>query len=135
MESVRDYPITVAMSANAIGKTHAAGRLAAWFYTVFPESQVYTATAPPESNLKRLLWGEIGNVIEKHPELFKHHEQKILEIARSAKSFLVGVSIPTSGTEAQREGKFSGKHAPHFFLWSMRATLYPMRSIRPSNAA
>jgi hypothetical protein len=116
MEAVRDYPITVAMSANAIGKTHAAGRLAAWFYSVFPESQVYTASAPPESNLKRLLWGEIGQVIEKHPELFKYHEQKILEIARSAKSFLVGVSIPTSGTEAQREGKFSGKHAPHLFF-------------------
>jgi hypothetical protein len=116
MEAVRDFPITVAMSANAIGKTHAAGRLAAWFYSVFPESQVYTASAPPESNLKRLLWGEIGHVIERNPDLFKNHEQKILEVARSAKSFLVGVSIPTSGTESQREGKFSGKHAPHLFF-------------------
>ena len=28
----------------------------------------------------------------------------------------MGVSIPTSGTEAQREGKFSGKHAPYLLF-------------------
>ena len=57
MKSVRDYPITIAKSANATGKTHGAARVAAWFYKVFPDSQVYTAAAPPESNLKKLLWG------------------------------------------------------------------------------
>jgi hypothetical protein len=31
MESVRDYPITVARSANATGKTHGAARVAVWF--------------------------------------------------------------------------------------------------------
>ena len=67
MESVRDNPITIAKSANATGKTHGAARVAVWWYKSFPDSQVYTAAAPPESNLKKLLWGEIGSITEKHP--------------------------------------------------------------------
>jgi len=66
MKSVRDNPVTIARSANAVGKTHGAARVAVWFYKVFPNAQVYTAAAPPESNLKKLLWGEIGSLVEKH---------------------------------------------------------------------
>lgn len=116
MESVRDYPITVARSANATGKTHAAARIAIWFYKTFPDSQVYTSAAPPESNLKKLLWGEIGSTVEKHPKLFTSDSIRSLFIARSAKSFISGVTIPASGTEAQREAKFSGKHAPYLLF-------------------
>jgi hypothetical protein len=116
MESVRDYPITVARSANATGKTHAAARIAIWFYKTFPDSQVYTSAAPPESNLKKLLWGEIGNAVEKHPKLFASDSIRSLFIGRSARSFVSGVTIPASGTEAQREAKFSGKHAPHLLF-------------------
>ena len=32
MQSVRDNPITIAISANATGKTHAAARIGVWFY-------------------------------------------------------------------------------------------------------
>jgi len=95
MESVRDNPVTIAKSSNATGKTHGAARVAAWWFKCFPDSQVYTAAAPPESNLKKLLWGEIGSIIEK---------------------FLTGVTIPMSGTDAQRQAKFSGKHAPHLLF-------------------
>jgi len=116
MESVRDNVITVAKSANATGKTHGAARVAVWFYKCFGGAQVYTAAAAPQSNLERLLWGEIGGIVEKHPELFKRDEIKNLHIARSAQSFLAGVTIPTSGSEAQREAKFSGKHAPHLLF-------------------
>jgi hypothetical protein len=116
MESVRDHPVTIAKSANATGKTHGAARTAIWFYKVFPDAQVYTAAAPPESNLKKLLWGEIGSLVEKHPELFKADTVKTLHIERSAKSFTTGVTIPMSGTEAQRQAKFSGKHAPHLLF-------------------
>jgi len=116
MESVRDFPITVAKSANATGKTHGAARVAVWFYKCFPDSQIYTGAAPPESNLKKLLWGEIGSVIERHRELFKQDTVTNLHIAHSAKSFLCGVTIPAAGTEAQREAKFSGKHAPYLLF-------------------
>ena len=116
LESVRDYPITVAKSCNASGKTHSAARICVWWYKCFPDSQVYSAAAPPEGNLKRLLWGEIGSIIEKSPDLFKGDEVTNLNVKRSALSFLTGVTIPTSGTEAQREAKFSGKHAPHLLF-------------------
>jgi len=116
MESVRDYPITVARSANATGKTHAAARIAVWFYKTFPDSQVYTSAAPPESNLRKLLWGEIGSTVEKHLKLFSSDASRSLYIGRSARSFISGVTIPASGTEAQREAKFSGKHAPYLLF-------------------
>jgi len=116
MESFRDNVITIAKSANAVGKTHAAGGLAAWGYKCFPNSQVYTAAAPPEANLKKILWSEIGHRVETHPEVFKNDKQMVLEVSRSAKSFLLGVTIPTAGTETQREAKFSGKHAPYLFF-------------------
>jgi hypothetical protein len=116
MLSVRDNPITIAKSSNATGKTHGAARVAMWWYKAFTDSQVYTAAAPPESNLKKLLWGEIGSITEKHPELFNSDTITNLHIQRSAQSFLTGVTIPSSGTDAQREAKFSGKHAPHLLF-------------------
>lgn len=116
MESVRDHPITIAKSANATGKTHGAARVAAWWFKSFSESQVYTAAAPPESNLKKLLWGEIGSILEAHQELFASDSIKALHVERSARSFLTGVTIPLSGSEAQREAKFSGKHSPHLLF-------------------
>lgn len=91
-------------------------RIALWFYKAFHDSQVYTAAAPPESNLKKLLWGEIGGLVEKHSGLFKSDTVKVLHVERSAKSFTTGVTIPMSGTEAQRQAKFSGKHAPHLLF-------------------
>jgi hypothetical protein len=116
MESVRDNPITIGKSANATGKTHGAARVAVWWHKAFPDSQVYTAAAPPESNLKKLLWGEIGSLTEKHPDLFKSDTATNLHIQRSAQSFLTGVTIPSSGTGAQREAKFSGKHSPNLLF-------------------
>lgn len=112
MESVRDNPITIAKSANATGKTHGAARVGVWWFKCFPDSQVYTGAAPPESNLKKLLWGEIGSIAERHSDVFKSYSLKALHIERSAQSFLTGVTIPMSGSEAVREAKFSGKHAP-----------------------
>jgi hypothetical protein len=116
MESVRDHPVTIAKSPNAVGKTHGAARVGIWWYKTFPDSQVYTAAAPPESNLKKLLWGEIGSITEQHPKVFDADVITNLHIQRSAQSFITGVTIPLSGTEAQREAKFSGKHAPHLLF-------------------
>lgn len=116
MESVRDYEITVAMSANSTGKTHGAARIAAWFYMCFSDSQVYTAAAPPEDNLRRILWGEIGDITQKHPDLFNKHNIGVLNVQQSARHFLTGVTIPTSGDAKTREAKFSGKHAPNLMF-------------------
>lgn len=116
MRSVAESTITVARSANAVGKTHAAARVAVWWYLTFPDSQVYVTAAPPLENLKNLLWGEILNIQVKKPELFGYDRLNTLMISRSPRSFITGVAIPTTGTPDERQAKFSGKHAPYLLF-------------------
>ena len=48
--------------------------------------------------------------------MFRYETRTDLMIARNPMEFICGVSIPTSGSEQQREAKFSGKHAPHLMF-------------------
>jgi hypothetical protein len=116
MLSVRDNPITIARSANAVGKSHGAARIAMWWFATRPEAKVYVTAAPPLENLKRILWGEIASIVDKKPELFVRYRTKSLKIVRNSQSFIDGVAIPTSGTSEEREAKFSGKHAPYLLF-------------------
>lgn len=116
MESVRDHQVTVAVSANATGKSHGAARVAVWFYISHPNCKVFTAAAPPYENLRNILWGEIGSVAAKHPELFENHAVTALDIRRGPEDFLTGVTIPSSGTAEEREAKFSGKHQEYMLF-------------------
>lgn len=117
MESVRDNPVTIARSSNAVGKSHGAARIAVWFYKTFPDSQVYTTAAPPEKNLRKIIWGELGSLVAKHPALFVNDRiSQDMNIQRDSLSFITGVSIPMAGTPEQREAKFSGKHAPNLLF-------------------
>ena len=116
MESVRDNPVTIAMSANGVGKTHGAARIATWWYKTRLESQVYTAAAPPKENLEKLLWGELGQLVFDHPHVFKDDRPIYLNIIRGAKQFITGVTIPNVGSDAQKEARFSGKHAPYLLF-------------------
>jgi len=116
MESVRDNQVTVAVSANATGKSHGAARVAVWFYLVYQNCKVFTAAAPPYENLRNILWGEIGSVAAKHPDLFTNHAVTALDIRRGPEDFLTGVTIPSSGTAEEREAKFSGKHQEYMLF-------------------
>lgn len=110
MESVRDNEVTIAVSSNATGKSHGAARVSVWFYQCHQDCKVFTAAAPPYSNLKNILWGEIGSIVAKHPDMFSSQTVTALDIRRGPEDFLTGVSIPSSGTAKEREAKFSGKH-------------------------
>ena len=116
MESVRDYPITIAKSATGVGKSHGAARTAIWWFRTFPDSKIYLTAAPPIENLKRILWGEVNGVVERQPDLFVADRVQVESITRHAESFMTCVAIPTSGSESNRESKFSGKHAPHLLF-------------------
>jgi hypothetical protein len=116
MESVRDYQITIAMSATGTGKTHSAARVASWFYKVHERCQIYTAAAPPLENLQKLLWGEIGSLLYRYPKMFASDTQKSLHIEKTPNDFLTGVTIPSSGTEEEKVSKFSGKHSPNLMF-------------------
>ncbi len=126
MESVRDNVITVAKSGNGVGKSHGAARIALWFYKCFPGSQVYTAAAPPEDNLRRILWGEIGSVMRQNTSLFASDRIMSMWCSHGPRNFLVGVTIPLSGTPEMREGKFAGKHAPYLLFIVDEGDAVPM---------
>jgi hypothetical protein len=112
MRSVLENPSTLAKSANGPGKSWSAARIAVWFYKVFPDSKVYLTAAPPEDNIKKILWGEIMGIVNRNPSLFKNDAIRSRDIMRHAESFITRVTIPQSGTSETRISKFSGKHAP-----------------------
>ena len=114
--SIVDNEVTIAKSANSIGKTHVASSISIWFYKCFPNSQVYTLAAPPIDNLINLLWGEIDKKVLKHPALFKNDKYSFLNLSRTKSSFIKGVSIPSSGSPAQQEAKFTGKHSEYILF-------------------
>jgi phage terminase large subunit len=117
IESVRDNQVTIAVSANQVGKSHAAARIAVWFYKTYEDAQVYTTAAPPITNLQNILWGEIGAVVRAKPELFASDRvYNDMNIRRHSLSFITGVAIPSTGSPTERESKFSGKHAPHMLF-------------------
>jgi len=119
LNTIVENRITVAVSANATGKTHGAACASIWFKKSLPNSQVITATAPPsERNLKAKLWGEIRTQIKLSPKVFTGDKinNLYIEDGNDPKSFIQGVTIPMSGSEDEREAKFSGIHAPNLFF-------------------
>ncbi len=116
MNSVLENRVTLVQSANAVGKTHCAARVALWWYLAYNDSKVFTACPPPLENLEQLLWGEIGAVISKFPKVFEGHNTKSLNISTTDDHYLVGVAIPNASSVADRKARFSGKHAPHLLF-------------------
>ena len=114
-ESVRDNRITVARSATGTGKSHGASALAIWFKKSFPRSQVFTIAHPFEN--QSILWGELATMAEQCG-LFVRDRINNMEIQciESRKDFIKALSVPTTGTEEVKEGKFSGKHYDHMLF-------------------
>lgn len=136
-ESVRDNKVTVCQSATGVGKTFIAAAVASWWYKCFPKSQVIATAAPPEENLKSKLFGEIYDVVLANKKLFKNDKILNLKITDdvsfkgddeeegSNKHFILGKTIPTSGSEEERESKFSGSHAPYLLFINDEADAVP----------
>ena len=112
-ESVRDNRITVARSATGTGKSHGASAISIWFYKSFPDSRVYTTANPYEN--QKILWGELSSMAE-NSNLFETDKITTMHIERSAKDFITALTVPTTGTDEVREGKFSGKHHEHMLF-------------------
>jgi len=108
--SIRDNESTVVMSATGVGKTFIMAAAVTWLYKCHTDIEAYTAAAPPEGNLKRLLWGELNRFIVKNPKVFIDDSIKTLMITRAPKQHIEGVTIPNSGKPEDIEARFSGKH-------------------------
>ena len=112
-ESVRDNRITVARSATGTGKSHGASAISVWFYKCFPNSRVYTTANPYEN--QKILWGEISSMAERSG-LFEKDKITTQHIERNPKDFITALTVPTTGIEEVKEGKFSGKHHEHMLF-------------------
>lgn len=113
-ESVRDNVITIARSSTGTGKSHGAASLAAWFYKCFPDSRVYTVANPYEN--QKILWSELVGLTDDHPDVFAGDKITTMHIERSSKDFITALTVPTTGTDETKEGKFSGKHHKHMLF-------------------
>ena len=118
IRSVAQNRVTIVLSANSTGKTHGAARLALAWWKIYAGRQdtesveVYTAAAPPESNLDNGLWAEIDTATgEEAPGLFQNDTLKDKHAESDPKKKVTGLTIPQTGTDKQREARFSGKHA------------------------
>lgn len=114
LESVRDNRITVARSATGTGKSHGASVSACWFFKCFKDSRVYT-TATPFENVT-ILWSELSSMIKKNKQVFTGDKITNFHIERNPKDFITSLTVPTVGTDAEKEGKFSGKHHKHMLF-------------------
>lgn len=114
-ESVRDNQITVCRSATGTGKSHGASALAIWFKKSFKNSQVFTVAHPFEN--QSILWGELATMAEKCG-LFKNDKINTMDIQCTGgrKEFIKALTVPTTGTDEVKEGKFSGKHHDHMLF-------------------
>ena len=114
--AVEKYEIVQVSSATGVGKTFALGVLAIAIYKTHLHSKIFTACAPPEDNLRNLLWGEILTFTNTHKHLFQGDRIQVgnLNIQRRGrpKQFIAGVTIPQSRSEDDMETRFSGKHSP-----------------------
>jgi len=113
-ESVRDNRVTLARSATGTGKSHGAAALSCWFYSAFPNSRVYTIAHPFEN--QKILWSELSTMAMGNPKLFSGNNHRSMHIERSDKDFITALSVPTTGTDGVKEGKFSGKHHEHMLF-------------------
>lgn len=114
--SVVKNPVTIGKSANATGKTYIEARVAIWAYKCFPGVKIFTTAAPPEENLRTILWAEIGSIINRNKSMFTADTFTDLRVRRNPEEFITGVTIPVTGTREQRIARFSGKHAPYIFF-------------------
>ncbi len=111
MNAVAENRTVHGKSGNSVGKSWSVARICLWFFLTRPHSQVYLSAAPPLSNLESILFGSIWSIVDAHPDIFAGFTRKRLFLGRSPDSFLMGLTIPSSGTSAERIAKFSGKHA------------------------
>jgi hypothetical protein len=112
-----ERPVTQGRTANGVGKSHGLAHAAVGYFLIYEDAQVYLAAAPPESNLRMILFGEIAAIVEKHPKLFRGMRVSIpgmsIRRASGTKSWIKGLTIPQDADPGKMKARFSGKHAPH----------------------
>ena len=124
--------ITVVISATGVGKTWSGAGLTLSSYICQQRPKIFITAAPPETNLKLLLWNEIRGFVYSNPGTFKNEKmtQDMLITPKGEDNdeekvsrLISGLIIPATGDSYIREAKFSGKHAPYLAFSVMRPTV------------
>ncbi len=100
--------ITTVVEHNSFG----AADMALFFARCFPKAEVYLTAAPPEKNLKRILWDKITGGIKANAEAFGACRTAGMTVYMESGSSIDGLTIPGHGDDHDREARFGGKHAP-----------------------
>lgn len=120
--SVRDNRYTAVKSANSVGKTWVAARIVLWWLNCFSggaSCKIITTAAPPERQIKELLWGEIRTAWRKAKERGVNLVGKtpgVMALRVNENSWAQGFTIPSSGTSEERITRFQGHHAEHLLF-------------------
>jgi len=114
LNSVRDHKYTAVQAAIGTGKTYSAADVALWFLNTRPHSKVVVTAAPPERQIRDLLFAEIRmahkRAIQRGVPLVGGTPHTMRIIADD-NWWVQGFTIPTTGTPEERIAKFHGQHA------------------------
>ncbi|MBY0274725.1 hypothetical protein K2Z84_05255 [Candidatus Binatia bacterium] len=89
LDSVAKYPLTAVKACHSSGKTHVAARAALWWVARFRDGICIT-TAPTWNQVRRVMWGQIHQALEKSWVKFPHVNQT--EICLGPSNYLAGLS-------------------------------------------
>jgi hypothetical protein len=120
VQSTWENKYTAVQSANNVGKTYIAARIAlAWFNLFRDSCKVITTAPPPERQIKDLLWGEIRSAQKEALSRginMVGGDPGVMSLRVNDDWWMQGFTIPTSGTDEDRMSKFQGHHAEHMLI-------------------
>jgi len=115
LESVRDRKHTAAQAAISTGKTFGAAAVALWYLNTRPHCKVIVTAAPPERQIRDLLFAEIRQMqraaLRRGVNLVGGDPQT-MRLTVGDNWWCQGFTIPTTGSTEERIAKFHGHHAP-----------------------
>jgi len=113
--SVRDRKHTAAQAAISTGKTFSAAAVVLWYLNTRPHCKVIVTAAPPERQIRDLLFAEIRKMqrtaLRRGVELVGG-EPQTMRLTIGDDWWCQGFTIPTTGSPQERIAKFHGHHAP-----------------------
>lgn len=115
LESVRDRKHTAAQAAISTGKTFCAAAVVIWFLNTRPHSKVIVTAAPPERQIRDLLFAEIRQMQKaalRRGVPLVGGEPQTMRLTVGDDWWCAGFTIPTTGSPQERIAKFHGHHAP-----------------------
>jgi len=115
LESVRDNKHTAAQAAISTGKTWSAATVVLWYLNTRPHSKVIVTAAPPERQIRDLLFAEIRKMQKaalRRGVPLVGGEPQTMRLIVSDDWWCQGFTIPATGSKDERIAKFHGHHAP-----------------------